>query len=682
MKIRKHSMTALCSAAVLLLTGIPLGGGFATADAAAQIVFENNACTVFEDGSPFKGVDISSVISLEQSGVVFRDASGNPKDIFATLKENGVNTVRVRIWNDPNHSQTGASYGGGACDAACAEAIAKRCAAVGLKLMPDFHYSDFWADPAKQKAPKAWEGYSHPQKQQAIHDFTLETLRRLAATGVEIPMVQVGNETTGGMCGTLLSDYDWSADGWQLVTDLYNAGASAVREFDSSTLVALHFTNPEKAGNYEYYAKMLSQCGADYDVFATSYYPYWHGTMQNLTGVLNTVAKNYNKMVMVAETSWLYTKDNTDLFANTISGDGDLGEYVSYEISTQGQIDCISDVFEAVKAVENGKGIGVFYWEPAWLPVGNEYNGNLQKWEKDGSGWATQAAQEYDPDAKYYGGSAVDNQALFDANGVPLASLAVFADVCGNKVIADSNNLLQNPGFEADGGWTATPKAWQLHATAGGHFDVRAEDIKDGGYALHWYSEKAFADSTAQTEHQAAKDGAYAFTVQLQGDESSAYTAEIAVNGRVIDSKQGNLSGWNNWQGITVAAHANAGDTITMRLIIGGGDGAYGSADACTLYYSEAAVTTTTTTSGTQPPAHRYGDTNNDGFVKVDDVILLNRFLAEDRAVSITQQGMVNADANRDGNINSSDATEILRLLAGVHTEKRKNHDDTFVPFL
>jgi len=686
MRFIRHRLTAAvlgCAAAVSCNGMLPFTQtGEFSADAAAQIIFSNNACTVFEDGSPFKGADISSVISLEQSGVVFRDAQGNPKDIFATLKEYGVNTIRVRIWNDPTHSQSGATYGGGACDVERAVEIAARCAAVGLKLMPDFHYSDFWADPAKQKAPKAWEGYSHAQKQQAIYDFTADTLARLEATGVEIPMVQVGNETTGGMCGTLLSDYDWSAEGWQLVTDLYNAGASAVRNFNADTLVALHFTNPEKAGNYEYYAKMLSQCHADYDVFATSYYPYWHGTMENLSSVLNTVAQSYDKMVMVAETSWIYTTENPDQFANTISGDGDLGEYVSYAVSTQGQADCLRDVFTAVQSVENGKGIGVFYWEPAWLPVGTEYNSNLQKWEQYGSGWASQASQEYDPDGKYYGGSAVDNQALFDADGVPLESLSVFNEVRGDRVAEDPHNLLVNPGFDRQNGWTDAPEGWELHGTADGHFDVRQEDVKNGSCALHWYADTPFRDSSVQTQHQAQQNGRYTFTVQLQGDALSSYTVEIAVNNTVTDTVSGSLTGWNNWQSVSAAADAREGDTVTIRLIINGEAGSYGSADACTLYYSQPAETTVTTEETHTPPLHLNGDVNCDGLVKIDDVILLNRFLAEDNSIAVSHQGLINADSDGDGDVKGNDATHILRMLAGLKQEKKGKSPEEFVGIL
>ncbi len=366
------------------------------------------------DGEVIKGVDISSVISLEQSGVVFRNKNGEITDIFRILREAGVNYIRVRVWNAP-YNASGVTYGGGNNDIHTAVKIAQRCEKYGLKMLVDFHYSDFWADPGKQYCPKSWKGYDVYRKSQAIKEYTSSCLSLIADTGVEIGMVQIGNETTTGMCG----EYDWNN-----ICMLMNSASSAVREFDKSILVAVHFTNPEKTDRIY----SLADCvrNVDYDVFATSYYPYWHGTVQNLTSVLENISRKYDKYVMVAETSWVYSFEDTDNFANTISETSQLGNYVSYDVSVQGQIDSVSEVFKAVSNVGN-KGIGAFYWEPAWITVGNEYYSNLELWEKNGSGWATKAAGEYQEDAaQYYGGSSVDNQALFDKDGNPLDSLYLF----------------------------------------------------------------------------------------------------------------------------------------------------------------------------------------------------------------------------------------------------------------
>jgi arabinogalactan endo-1,4-beta-galactosidase len=364
-----------------------------------------------------KGVDISSIISLENSGVKFKNEAGAEQDIFKTVADSGVNYIRVRVWNDP-FDTSGNGYGGGNNDLETAIEIGKRATKYGMKLLVDFHYSDFWADPAKQQAPKAWENMSFEAKKEALYNYTKDSLEAMQAAGIDIGMVQVGNETNGGLAG----EKDWTK-----MSALFNEGSKAVRAVDPTILIALHFTNPETSGRYASIAKTLSDNGVDYDVFASSYYPFWHGTLSNLTTVLKNVAKTYGKKVMVVETSYTYTAEDGDGHGNTAPKDS--GQTLNYPITVQGQATAVRDVIEAVVNVGEA-GIGVFYWEPAWLPVGpaDQLQQNKALWEKYGSGWATSYASEYDPhDAgAWYGGSAVDNQALFDFNGNPLPSLNVF----------------------------------------------------------------------------------------------------------------------------------------------------------------------------------------------------------------------------------------------------------------
>ena len=203
------------------------------------------------------------------------------------------------------------------------------------------------------------------------------------------------------------------------------AGAKAVREVYPEALVAVHFANPENAERYESYARKLDYYSLDYDVFATSYYPYWHGTLENLASVLGGIAEQYGKKVMVMETSYAFTPDDTDFSGNTISDGSAVVK--NYPYTVQGQANSVRDVIETVNSIG---GIGVVYWEGAWITVGtNSWEENHEKWERDGSGWASSYAAEYDPrDAgQYYGGSAVDNQAFFDASGRALESLKLFS---------------------------------------------------------------------------------------------------------------------------------------------------------------------------------------------------------------------------------------------------------------
>ena len=403
----------------LLILGMPFGGyTFAKSSERPGIFVEK------VEGIPadfIKGADISSVIALENSGVVFYNAEGEVQDIFQTLKEHGINYIRVRVWNDPYDAE-GNPYGGGNNDLATAVKIGKRATAQGLRLCVNFHYSDFWADPSKQQAPKAWEGMSIDQKANALYEFTKHSLETLLREGIDVGMVQIGNETTGKMCGET---------NWINITKLMNAGSRAVREvsaaFDTDTEIAVHFTNPERGiREYHRYGMILDNFNVDYDIFASSYYPYWHGTLENLTAVLKDIAESFGKKVMVAEVAYAYTYENGDGFGNTISEESYVVK--PYPITVQGQANAIRDCIQAVVDV-GGAGIGVFYWEPAWIPVpGSSYEERFELWEKYGSGWATSFAASYDPaDAGvYYGGSSWDNQALFDFNGRPLASLQVF----------------------------------------------------------------------------------------------------------------------------------------------------------------------------------------------------------------------------------------------------------------
>ena len=375
------------------------------------------------------GVDVSSYISEIESGVVYYDWDGNALDkqgFFNLLADSGVNWIRVRVWNNP-YDADGNGYGGGDNDLDKAIEIGKLATNAGMKVLVDFHYSDFWADPAKQKAPKAWSSMSLTEKETALYNYTYDSLTAIKAAGVDVGMVQVGNETNNGMCG----ETDMTSK-----CALYNKGSEAVRTVDANILIALHFTNPENAGSYASIAEKLAANNVDYDVFASSYYTYWHGTMSNLTSVLKNIADTYGKKVMVAETSYAYTMQDGDGHENTIKNSAT--DLVSgYSATVQGQTNVVRDVIQAVADIGSA-GIGMFYWEPAWIPVKYAYeNGKVSQdilasnktiWESKGSGWASGYAVEYDPDdaGVWYGGSAWDNQAMFDFAGKPLASLNVY----------------------------------------------------------------------------------------------------------------------------------------------------------------------------------------------------------------------------------------------------------------
>ena len=386
------------------------------------------------------GMDASCVPALENSGVKYFDHDGNEKDVYQILSENGINYIRVRVWNDP-FDKNGKGYGGGNCDIENAIAIGKRATQYGLKLLVNFHYSDFWADPAKQMVPKAWVGMDVPTKAEALYNYTKDCLTRLVDAGVDIGMVQIGNETNGYMCGEKT---------WSNIATLMSAGSRATREVCPHALIAVHFANPEKVSNYKNYAYYLAINQVDYDVFASSYYPYWHGTLDNLTSLLNEITANYGKKTMVAEVSYAYTAEDTDFYGNTI-GDGSAVTK-DYPYTLQGQANLVRNVIDAVV---NGMtdGIGIFYWEGTWISIGgSSWEENSVKWEQYGSGWASSYAGGYDQNdaGKWYGGCSVDNQAFFDQEGKALETLKIFSLVRGGNAVANGADAIEDTNLIVD----------------------------------------------------------------------------------------------------------------------------------------------------------------------------------------------------------------------------------------
>lgn len=424
------------------------------------------------DPSSIRGVDVSSVLSImdafdeqnksisdESEKLGFRDKDGNIVDrqgFFDLLAASGVNYIRTRVWNDP-HDTKGRGYGGGNNTVERAKEIATYATNAGMKNLIDFHLSDFWADPAKQMVPKAWTKLSADKKATEIAKFITASLGEIESDGAVVSMAQVGNETNGSMCGeTNMSS----------INKMIDAGCDAVHDYRDDILAVVHFTEPQQEGLQLRYASQLAAYnggeGVSYDVFASSYYPYWHGTPENLTNVLDSIAKHYDKYVMVAETSWATRLDDGDGQGNTVSEEKNSTD-MPYRFTEQGQADEIRTVAEAVNSIETTRsdgsraGLGLFYWEPAWIPVhsveglsGKDYDRqraeNAALWDLTGSGWASSYSGEYDPNdaGKYYGGSAVDNQAWFDYTGKPLSTLDIYnylIDGCDAEVRPDGYSI-------------------------------------------------------------------------------------------------------------------------------------------------------------------------------------------------------------------------------------------------
>ena len=408
----------------LVICGLLTGCGASNSQAGYQAVYptqtESAAIYVEKiDGLSedfIKGMDVSSILAEEASGVRYYDEDGNEADVFEILADAGVNYARIRVWNDP-FDKNGNGYGGGNCNAETAAVLGNRAAKYGMKTCVDFHYSDFWADPSKQMAPKEWAHYTFADKVTAIHDYTVESLNTIIDSGADVGMVQIGNEINNGLAGV---------KDWQQELEMLASASSAVRTVASERgmdiQIVVHFTQIDDAQGTLKKAADLEKAGVDYDIFGVSYYPYWHGTFENMKDVLSSITSQYGKKTCVMETSYMYTADDTDGSANSISGPDALPEY---PVSVQGQANCLRDV---MAAASDGGALGVFYWEGCWIAVGSDYDSNSKLWEEYGSGWASSYAAKYDPNdaGAYYGGCSWDNQALFDSTGHMLPSLNVF----------------------------------------------------------------------------------------------------------------------------------------------------------------------------------------------------------------------------------------------------------------
>jgi len=523
-----------------------------------------------------RGVDISTIIAEEAAGAKYYNTDGVEEDVFKILSDAGVNYVRVRIWNDP-YDADGHGYGGGNCDVNNAVNIAVRAAEYNMKMFVDFHYSDFWADPKKQMVPKAWAGMSASEKADAAYEFTLDALEKITEAGGDIGMVQVGNETNNGMSGET---------SWNNVVAIMNGGSKAVREvaskYNKEIKVCAHFTDPQDPEKIDYFAGMLKGMNLDYDVFALSYYPYWHGTLDNLKTVMSNLTEKYGKEVMVAETAYMWDEGDGDNNGNSVGSD----DVVRYPATYVGQAVEVRDVCAAVNEVG---GIGVFYWEPAWVPV------DSSTWEQ-GSGWATSYAGEYDPNdaGKYYGGSSWDNQAMFDYTGKALPSINVWkylkygtecdfefeylesveAPALERKEV--SNNLILNSSFEEE-----DRSGWELKGETPFDYQKKAEDAFSGDFAMHYWSA---GDVRAIALYSIAdvEPGTYTFGCYTQGGDagSDAEMYIFVTDGQTETDVNFMTDGWVNWQNPEIWDYeVTETKDLTVGVYVQAGAGAWGTFD-------------------------------------------------------------------------------------------------------
>lgn len=362
-----------------------------------------------------KGMDLSTLKEVESLGGKFYD-HGEEKDALDILKSYDVNAVRLRLWNDP-YTEDGKPYGAGTNDLPTTIELAKRALDKGMEVLLDFHYSDFWADPGKQRVPKAWKGMNLEQLETAVYEYTRDTLETMKQEGAFPTLVQVGNEITKGM----LWPYGKAPEDYDSLIRLVNAGIKGVRAVDSDIPIMLHL---DSGGNNavcrEWFDNYMEK-GEDFQIIGLSYYPFWHGELSDLRNNMNDIASRYGKELMVVEVSMGYTMEDYASYEKLAPHERkgmatrpEVVEGIEYPMTKEGQKHFLLDLFDVIKQVPDGKGAGYFYWEAAWIPVA-------------GSGWASNEAIEYMQE-KGPGGNEWANQALFDYDGNALPALEAVRD--------------------------------------------------------------------------------------------------------------------------------------------------------------------------------------------------------------------------------------------------------------
>ncbi|GFJ89017.1 arabinogalactan endo-beta-1,4-galactanase [Phytohabitans rumicis] len=352
---------------------------FSDANAGNWASFDDVSFSTSGSGSTIqiRGVDISTLKKSEDRGGVYRDSAGTQRDALAIVRSSGANYGRLKVWVNPADGYN---------NKARVLTMASRIKGQGMKLLVDFHYSDSWADPGKQNKPAAWASLSFTALRQAVYDHTYDVLNALKAQGTTADMVQVGNEINDGMLWP-----DGRSSNWANLASLLTAGSNAVKAVSSSTQVMLHLAEGGNNSQHRWWFDQATSRGVPFDVIGVSHYLYWHGSAASLQANINDLASRYGKPIVVAETAYGFTLAQEDGEPNIFNSS--LQSAGGYPATAQGQADALRAIFNVVKAVPNGRGLGVFYWEPTWTAVtGNGWDPTNPS---SGNGWENQALFDY-----------------------------------------------------------------------------------------------------------------------------------------------------------------------------------------------------------------------------------------------------------------------------------------------
>ncbi|KAF5877194.1 putative arabinogalactan endo beta-galactosidase protein [Botrytis fragariae] len=330
----------------------------------------------------YKGVDWSSVTVEEQSGYTYKNTAGTTQALETILKASGVNTVRQRIWVNPSSGQYNLAYN---------LALAKRAKAAGLSIYLDLHFSDTWADPSHQAIPSGWPTDTVGNLAWEVYNYTLAVSDAFASAGITPSIISIGNEIRAGLLwpiGTTSSYYN--------IASLLHSASAGIKDSTLTTIpkIMIHLDNGYSWSEQQYFYQTVLAAGplltTDFDMMGVSYYPFYSSaaTLASLKTSLTNMASTWGKQLVVAETNWPYACPSP---AYTFPSDAK-----SIPFSAAGQTTWIKDVAAIVAGVSGG--VGLFYWEPAWIN-----NAAL--------------------------GSSCSDAILFDSKGVARSSLSTFASI-------------------------------------------------------------------------------------------------------------------------------------------------------------------------------------------------------------------------------------------------------------
>jgi len=344
---RRAVLAALGGVAGVTLAGCGGGGGSSSASPSPAPVTGGTPSSDFHTGG-----DISLLSLMEAQGQVY-SAGGQAEDLLATFKNHGCTMMRLRLWVNPSGSDIFVN------DLAYTVALAQRIKAAGLAFLLDIHYSDTWADPGAQTQPAAWSGLALAPLATQVQTYTADVITTLRDAGAMPDIVQIGNETTDGM---LWKTGQISVNGWGSFATLLKAGIRGVKDGTGTAAapkVMLHIDRGGDWGATQWFFDNVAAQGIAYDLIGLSFYPQYHGALSGAKTVLTNTATRYDKGVMVVETGYPFEGSWS-------------GPWVTYLVTPAGQRQFLIDLVAHVRTLPNGRGRGVMFWAPEWLPIAGQ----------------------------------------------------------------------------------------------------------------------------------------------------------------------------------------------------------------------------------------------------------------------------------------------------------------------